>query len=447
MEDTHYYILSPIACNEITIDEFWRLQGRTDGPPRPAEPTEEDVKKKLIEYGVKDPFVVKVVQDTASVVTFMWVDLHDVDFLPDVLGALRKSVEPDVQPVSQNESMISILRTLVQAKLHSVVHSFHSFNAFCDKLIEEKGIDIDDEIRDTMDDRSEELLRKRSDLLISIAKAGEEEVKKIEEELERYTKTIRTIVKKIIPSSVPQPVTVSIAVSDPDVVIDSRIADLEKELDNKNSECTTLQKELSEAKNKNSNITQELEQVKQKRDDLERQLAAQRESYEAQLKALREAYESQEAQLKTLQGQMDDLKKDKGELIARMDEKDQQIKDQQARLEAAQAQMKKFSEKKPTIVVKPPDVVGKKYVFKQVKGSGDDYIYLMRTDEYRFLYFYLEKNFLKSSGIAPGKDITCEIQHIEQHTSTELPEDQPFIAQYNVRLGVDYFLCTGKLSQ
>jgi len=249
MEDTHYYILSPIACNEITIDEFWRLQGRTDGPPRPAEPTEEDVKKKLIEYGVKDPFVVKVVQDIASVVTFMWVDLHDVDFLPDALGPprmLRMFAEPEE---------FYIFRTLLQAKLHSVVHSFHSFDAFCEKLIEEKGVVIDDEIRGTVDECLEELSRKRVDFLMSIGRAGEEEIKKIEEELEKYAKTIQTSVKKIISGSVHQPVSVTI--------IGSRIADLEKELSNKNSECTTLQNDLSEAKKRISEIIQELDQVKQ----------------------------------------------------------------------------------------------------------------------------------------------------------------------------------------
>jgi len=98
-------------------------------------------------------------------------------------------------------------------------------------------------------------------------------------------------------------------------------------------------------------------------------------------------------------------------------------------------------------VPKDPDVVDKTYVFSHPPNVDDDHIYLMRTKDHPFAFFYLKKDFLdkEKDKLDLKKDITCLIKTIERHCSSQ--SEPELTEEYRVRLGEDFFLCTGVLSQ
>jgi len=130
-------------------------------------------------------------------------------------------------------------------------------------------------------------------------------------------------------------------------------------------------------------------------------------------------------------------------LKKQLEEKDKIIEDLKKQIEGLKPQS-------TSPIFKPPEVSGKTYVFKHPANCDDKYVYLMRTDQYRFDFFYLDKEWLEKEAeekkLDLTKDITCTIRGDPvKYTSNE--NEKEITAKYHVRLGVDFHLCKGDLSQ
>jgi len=354
MSSSDFRVLNLSDCEEVKLHFFWN--GDVDDPDDrfdgvPEKPTVEDVKKHLIEKGVKDPFVVQI--SVRTMIVFAWVDASCIESQAD------SDVEIDNDSISTSldasvmKDAMNLERRICNARVHAISHAFDSFKPLFDEL-EKKGTKVSSELMEKTKKAKDEYNDDKSGIIEEIDYAEKKTaLKPIAEKLEKYVVCVRSLLKEMfsgrVTSSAP------------------------------NSPC----KQCVELENRVRVLTEENDGLKNKVKELEKRVKE---------------------------------------------------------LESRTGRTRKPED---------PDVVNKSFVFKHPKlpeGVEDDHIYLMRSPEYPFAFFYLQKEFLDTQkGLDLTKDITCLIKTIERHCSSQ--SEKELTAKYRVRLGEDFFLCTGTLSQ
>jgi len=401
-------VLCVSNCEETKFSYFWNgpvddLDEKFAGIPE--KPTVEDVKKRLKEKGIKDPIVV-IVPLRKSTSAFAWIDLANID---NVLRDKESEVDEDgfstVSAVSHRGSALDMNRRILTAALYAVSHAYSSFKPLYAEL-EKRGIIVEDGVKKEIEEAQEKYRDKVQDDVEDVALAESlEALNKKKIEVIKEVKTVHNFVKKIIPEIItgpdphPHP--------EPDLIkeLKAQIDELTKERDGLKRRVEELEEEIKKPAKPDSKPDPKIEKL--------------------------------QAEVEKLTKERDGLKESLKELPA--------LKDELQKLQS------KIGKKREPVL---PDVVNKTFVFKHPDNvKDDDHVYLMRdTDAFPFAFFYIEKEFIdqyqadeKNKKLDLTKDIHCLITSIEKHCSSQ--SEKELTAKYHVRLGEDFYLCKGKLSQ
>jgi len=371
MSSSKLSVLCLANSDEVTFSYFWR--GEVQDPDEmnvgvPSQPTKEQVKDRLVKKGCKDPIVVEITAYGNHDV-FGWVDLADVD---KVLTQVHDKVNDfTVNGVAQTEFERS--KNSLNLQMHAITHAFLCLEPLRDELNKRK-IEVKKELMDRIKEEEKKFKRFKMTYVGKLDNAETEKDVNLDEgktTVERTVKLIYDLLKQMIPKD---PYIITVPNPNPNPNADSRIQELEKQVN-------ALTQERDKWKKEATKLSEENESLKKKVAELEK--------------------------------------------------------------------MKADVPPEPKRKLKDPAVIEHTYVFKHPEGVDDDHIYLMRTGEYRFAFFYIEKEFIDKEksklGLDLSKDITCCIKTIERHCSSQ--SEKELTEKYHVRLGEDFFLCTGELSQ
>jgi len=359
-----------------------------------SDPTADAVKNELKKKGVEYPFVVHFKTGTIEVYDiFAWVDPGDIDHV--IYNTEEQRLESS-ESEEEAESAFEKRRVLMLSTVHAIAHSYECLHKIChEKLVR----DVKESVVDDVDNSFKKFKRIRTNILLSIKKAKtDKELDEQEEIIRKYIEEIKRLLKLIFIPDGFMPHTHCDCVAVLEKLLkerDDRIAKLEKDLEDQKKQPGPGPSPISHS-DPDPELIRQLSELKEKLSNVEKE----RDSFKKQAEEL-------------------------------------------------EAKLKKTGEEK-ILPLQPrlPDVKDKSYVFKQVPESGDDLIYMCQDREYQFAYFYLEKEFLKKELAKNGKqlpkEITCVIRELDPHCSSEL--EKPLTALYHVRLGVDFYLCTGDLT-
>jgi len=412
-KEKDFFLLSPMKCEEFPLTHLWKTRS-TDSSiifSSSVDPQNEDViKAKLKEKGVKNPFICYYdSKDGVSVI--MWIDLADIS---------NCNIDhPSDENEEDDDSGDPLLhkKELVQWKLHAITHSSLAFETFSNKLRSEGISKIDDEKLDELLDEIDDMRieEKRKNLIPAIADAkSEDELKKMDADLDKCVSVIRRCIIALFSPPPYQP---------PHPQPCQRLIALEKQVE----ELRVYINPYTRPAMPHPTPCPSLSRL----DKLEEEVKSLKNLVEQLMKKPSPAPEPLPPQPCTCA---------------------EEVKELRALVESLKYKLESMSQERKNITILPrvPAVINKTLTFRRVDGCDDVYVARLEKD-YPFALFYLEKEFLKKSGMLLGKtgkprdSITCLIEKMQPHCSNQI--EKQLTEEYHVPLGMDFYLCTGTLSE